>query len=299
MDADLHHMIKDVLGRRLDSAVETDAPIGPALMFRTILPLGKEIGAALASRADAAAIVERLATDDRAGLRALACVVLGQVGQLAPRSIAKTAHKLAADERWEVREAIANALDDQVGSAQPEFVYEMMSRWVHDPDANVRRAPTNALMRYGIRQPRKVIALMKELLHDDSEYVRKNVVFCLQQIAKAKHPILGEGRPDNPDVMLQTLRDWSDGPDWRTRWIIARTLGNVWAKDHIVEALKLLKKLAADDNRRVQTAIAGSLKELARKNPDKIQQAMTRWSTDKNANIRAVASKARRARKDE
>jgi 3-methyladenine DNA glycosylase AlkC len=299
VDADLHCLIKKILGRNLDSAVETDAPIGPALMFRTILPLGKEVGAALASRADAAALVERLAADDKAGLRALACVVLGQVGQLAPRSVAKTAHKLAADERWEVREAIANALDDQVGPAQPEFVYETMSRWVHDPDANVRRAPTNALMRYGIRQPRKVIALMKELLHDDSEYVRKNVVFCLQQIAKVKHPILGEGRPDNPDVMLQTLRDWSDDPDWRTRWIVARTLGNMWAKDRVVESLKLLKKLAVDDDRRVQNAVAGSLKELARKNPDKIQQAVAQWSKDKNANVRAVASQVRRATKGE
>ncbi len=272
--------------------VEADAPIGPALMFRTILPLGKEHGASIALRADAIDIVGRLAADEKAAVRALACVVLGEIGQVAPQSVVTVAHRLAADERWEVREAIANALDDQVGRIQPEFVYELMSQWVHDPDPNVRRAPTNALMRYGIRQPRKVIVLMKELLHDDSEYVRKNVAFCLQQIAKTKHPILGAGNADNPDVMLETLQGWSKDPDWRARWIIAQTLGNVWAKDRIAQALKLLKELAADGNKRVQTAVAGSLKELARKNPDDVRQAVHKWSKDKNANVRAVAEKA-------
>lgn len=299
MDANLRRLIKNISGRGLDSAIETDEPIGPALMFRTIVPLGKEIGAAIASRADAAAIVERLAADDKAGVRALACVVLGKVGQLAPHSVVDAAHKLAADESWQVREAIANALDDQMGPAQPEFVYETMSQWIHDPDANVRRVPTNALMRYGIRQPRKVIALMQALLHDNSEYVRKNVAFCLQQIAKVKHPILGAGHADNPDVMLAALREWSDDPDWRTRWIIARTLGNVWAKDRTAEVLKLLKKLAADENKRVQTAVANSLKELARKNPDEVKQAMTKWGKDRNAHVRAVAEKARRKMNDQ
>jgi len=275
--------------------IEADGPIGPGMMFKTIAPMGKEFGASIAQRADAVATVERLAADEKAAVRALACVVLGEVGQVTPQSIVDVAHRLAADERWEVREAIANAFDDQVGRTQPEFVYELMARWVHDPDANVRRVPTNALMRYGIRQPRKVIALMKELLHDDSEYVRKNVAFCLQQIAKVKHPILGAGNADNPDVMLETLREWSADTDWRTRWIMAQTLGNVWAKDHVADALKLLKKLAADGNRRVQTAVVGSLKELARKNPDEVKQAVTQWGKDRNANVRAVAEKASRA----
>ena len=70
---------------------------------------------------------------------------------------------------------------------------------------------------------------------------------------------------------------------------MAQTLGNVWAKDHVAEALKRLKKLAADGNKRVQTAVAGSLKELARKNPDAVKQAVIQWSEDKNANVRAVA----------
>ena len=69
---------------------------------------------------------------------------------------------------------------------------------------------------------------------------------------------------------------------------MAQTLGNVWAKDHVADALKLLKKLAADGNKRVQTAVAGSLKELARKNPDAVKQAVIQWSKDKHADVRAV-----------
>ena len=37
-----------------------------------------------------------------------------------------------------MREAIANALDNQVCQTQAERVYELMARWVHDLDANVR-----------------------------------------------------------------------------------------------------------------------------------------------------------------
>jgi 3-methyladenine DNA glycosylase AlkC len=272
--------------------VGADAPIGPALMFKTIVPLGKEIGAQVAKRADAVSIVNQLAADEKVAIRALACVILGEVGQAAPKRIVDVAHRLAADERWEVREAIANAFDDQVWQTQPEFVYKLMAQWVHDPDANVRRVPTNALMRYGIRQPLKVIALMKELQHDDSEYVRKNVAFCLQQIAKVKHPILGTGHADNPDVMLAALREWSDDTDWRARWIIARTLGNVWAKDRTAEALKLLKKLAADGNKRVQAAVVSALQELARKNPNVVKQTLAKWGKDKNADVRALVQKA-------
>jgi len=73
--------------------IEADGPIGPGTMFKIIVPLGKEFGASIAQRADAVATVKRLAADEKAAVRALACVVLGEVGQVAPQSIVDVAHR--------------------------------------------------------------------------------------------------------------------------------------------------------------------------------------------------------------
>jgi 3-methyladenine DNA glycosylase AlkC len=216
---------------------------------------------------------------------------MGETGKRGPTSIVAIAHKLAADDRWEVRECIANAFDDQVGIEQPEFVYDLMRQWVTDPSPNVRRCTTNALMRYGIRQPKRVITLMEQLRHDESEYVRKNVAFCLQQIAKDKHPILGKGNPDNPDVMLNALKYWLKDTNKYNRWIIATTLGNVWAKDRLEPALDLLHSLAADEDRFVHNAAASSLRDLAKYGPEQALAAAQAWAKDANETVRLVGEK--------
>src|SRR5262245_15602671 len=207
--------------------VKGNGPVEIGFLTKTIKPIGLALGARMAGwdGKRRSGWLKRLATDEKAAARCLACFVLGEVGKADPESIVPIAYKLAKDDRWAVRECIANAFDDQIGLAHPEFVYDLMRQWVADSSPNVRRVPTNALMRYGIRNPRKVIALMDRLRHDESEYVRKNVKFCLQQIAKEKHPVLGAGHPDNPDLMLKTLGDWARDPDKNNRWIVANTLG--------------------------------------------------------------------------
>lgn len=268
--------------------VKANAEIGPSLAFKTIKPLGVALGKALSGKPHALRCLNRLAGDDKAAVRSLACYVLGEIGKGTPEAIVPAAHKLAADDRWEVRECIANAFDDQVGVAQPEFVYELMAQWVSDPSPRVRRVPTNALMRYGIKHPRPVIALMDRLRHEADEYVRKNVRFCLQQIAKEKHPVLGPGHPDNPDVMLAALREWAKDPDKYNRWIVAGTLGNVWARGRIPQALALLKALAADGDRLVRGAVVAAMRELSKHDPPAIAAAARKWCDDEDENVRAV-----------
>ncbi|MEK6574043.1 MAG: HEAT repeat domain-containing protein, partial [Chloroflexota bacterium] len=230
--------------------------------------------------------LKRLATDEKAAARCMACFVLGEIGRVAPSSIADPAHKLAADDRWEVRECIANAFDDQIGVAQPELVYDLMRRWVADSSPNVRRVPTNALMRYGIKQPRKVIALMDKLRRDESEYVRKNVKFCLQQIAKEKHPVLGTGNPDNPDVMLATLREWAKDTSKHNRWIVAGALGNVWARGRAPQAIAILRTLAADEDKLVRGAVSTAMRVLAKYDGDAVTAAARQWAHDADENVR-------------
>jgi 3-methyladenine DNA glycosylase AlkC len=262
-------------------------------LTKTIKPIGLAVGKALATAPPKmrSRWLKRLAANDKAATRCMACLVLGEIGKVDPASIEHDAYKLAKDDRWEVRECIANAFDDQIGLAHPDFVYELMSKWVADPNPNVRRVPTNALMRYGIKNPRNVITLMDKLRHDDSEYVRKNVKFCLQQIAKEKHPILGKGNPDNPDVMLATLNAWAEDPEPYNRWIVASTLGNVWAKTRLPQAMNLLKTLATDEDKQVRSAVTTAMRELGKHDSDAVRAEAAYWAADTNAYLRACGEK--------
>lgn len=260
--------------------VKSNGKVEIGVVMKTIKPLGIAIGQALAPKNFALVWLKHLSRDEKAAVRCVACVVLGEIGKTNPEGIIAIAHKLAADDRWEVRECIANAFDDQVSLAQPQFVYQLMSQWVTDSSPNVRRCTTNSLMRYGIKKPREVIKLMNHLRHDENEYVSKNVKFCLQQIAKTQHPILGKGNADNPDVMLATLREWAKDTNRHNRWIVASTLGNVWAKDHIEQAVKILEVLATDENRSVQSAVAIALRDLAKYNVESVSAVAERWAQD-------------------
>jgi 3-methyladenine DNA glycosylase AlkC len=271
--------------------VKANGTVEIGFLTRTIKPIGLALGKQLAAKVGViSGWLKRLAGDEKAAVRCMACIMLGEVGKTLPESIVKVAHKLASDERPEVGECLANAFDDQVGVSHPEFVYDLMRRWAADSSANVRRVPPNALIRYGIKQPRRVIAIMDTLRHDDSEYVRKNVRFCLQQIAKEKHPVLGTGNADNPDVMLATLQEWAKDTDKHNRWIIAGTLGNVWAKNRIAPALALLKTLADDDDKLVRGAVAASLRDLAKYDAEAIAEAARQWAEEADANVRQTAS---------
>ncbi len=273
--------------------VKGNGKIEIGLSTKVVKPIGVAVGRRLAESDGKvrARWLKRLATDEKAAARCMACFVLGEFGRVEPSSIIDIAHKLAADDRWEVRECIANAFDDQIGVAQPEFVYDLMSRWVADPSPNVRRCTTNALMRYGIKQPRKVIALMNKLRRDESEYVRRNVAFCLQQIAKVKHPILGAGNPDNPDVMLATLREWAKDADKRNRWIVASVLGNVWARERIPQAIEILQVLAADEDKWVRGAVSASMRDLAKYDADAVTAAAGQWANATNENVRQIGER--------
>ena len=260
--------------------VKSNGKVEIGFVVKTIKRIGVPVGEKLAAKNFGLAWLKKLAADEKAAARCVACVVLGEMGKTNFESIIPLAHKLAADERREVRECIANAFDDQISPAQPDFVYRLMSQWVADPSPNVRRCVTNSLMRYGIKQPRKVIALMNQLRHDESEYVRKNVRFCLQQIAKTQHPILGKGNDDNPEVMLATLREWAKDAHKGNRWIVAGALGNVWAKNRIKEAIQILETLAMDDDKTVRGAVALALRDLAKYDPGAASAAAERWAKD-------------------
>ncbi len=247
--------------------------IGPALAFRTLAPAGDVIGRALLAAGSEWALpqLELLVQDDSSAIRSVACRALGQIGVLYPAVVVEPAHRLAGDGSWEVREFIANAMDEIMGPTQGDFVFALMEEWVHDADANVRRVPTNALMRYGRRHPARVIHLMAELLHDDSRYVRDNVVFCLGIMGAVRvQAIGGEASPENPQRLIAALREWMVDDCVATRWIIARTLGRTWVRACPGDALNMLRDLQKDERKTVRSAVASSMRALAKMCPREV-----------------------------
>lgn len=226
---------------------------------------GRALGVRLAQH-DGQTIEQRLqslAEHPALDARCLACWALAEVGCVRPELVAGLGRRLAADEHWTVREAIANAFDDALGPAQPHFLFQLMSEWVVDPDPNVRRVPTNALMRYGRAHPDQVIALMAQLRADESRYVRDNVAFCLGVLGLPRHPRLGYPDDTNPQRLLAHLREWASEPNRETRWIVADTLSRAWAKSAQDEARALLEGLAADADAGVARKARSALKKLA------------------------------------
>jgi len=117
------------------------------------------------------------------------------------------------------------------------------------------------------------------------------VKFCLQQIAKEKHPVLGTGNPDNPDVMLATLREWAKDTSKHNRWIVAAALGNVWARGRVPQAIAILMTLAADEDKWVRGAVSASMRDLAKYDADAVTAAAGQWANATNENVRQTGER--------
>ncbi len=231
--------------------------------------------------------IERLAHSQVPAVRCCGAMALGEFGTRYPQQIVPLAYQLAGDQAWEVREFIANAFDERMGATQGEFVYELMQQWADDPDENVRRVPTNALMSYGRRHPARVLALMQKLRGDSSLYVRKNVCFCLGVVALERHPQLGHPDAENPRRVLQLLQSWAVESNEGTRWIVAETLGRAWSKSVPQEALQLLQKLALDAQKAVRSAALASLKAICKRDAGMREQVQL-WRADTAPEVREL-----------
>ena len=196
--------------------IEADGPIGPGMMFKTIVPMGKEIGAAIAhapmqSRSSSglpptkrpvsarwlASCWARWARSRRrvSWTRGIGWRRMngGKCAKLSPTLLTI---------RWGPRSGVCLRDDVEMGSRSGRECAPCADQRAdasrYSPAAQGHRADEGTATRRQRVRP-------------------QNVVFCLQQIAKVKHPILGAGNADNPDMMLATLREWSADTDWRAR----------------------------------------------------------------------------------
>jgi HEAT repeat protein len=208
--------------------------------FGPVLSLGSEIAVILERKPEAAIeIVLRMVGSSVAATRALAGVLLSRLARYGPAPWMKLAHHLAADENWEVREYAAHIFDthgdfEGLAAFHLDFCFEVLSQWVRDEDYRVRRATTNALLGYYLKNPEigpRLLSLLEPLVGDGSDYVRRNLVFALRTVGKKRPELvlsfieqhIEEHAEVSRDIFLQTLdHRWTRGYESRRDAILQR-----------------------------------------------------------------------------
>ncbi len=273
------------------SAVATSLPplaeaLAPAAAehWGLVKTLGRNIGHTMEELTDmgfALDALDKLVASKSKEIRAAACWALAEIGAERPDNISGLAYRLAKDEAWEVRDQIAAAYDERIGPAQPRSLFELMRRWSNDSDERVRRAPALSLIRRARRDRVPVLAILEVLRRDASIYVRKGVVYCLQQAwGRAENPNYGPLTPDSPAFLLRILRDWAKDANPNTRWVVAYTLAHTWVAPYLVEALSILRIVARDPNEMVQKAVTAALLGLRKLGSPLLRRTMEAWAAE-------------------
>jgi 3-methyladenine DNA glycosylase AlkD len=246
--------------------------------------LGRNIGHTMEELTDmgfALDALDKMVASKSKEIRAAACWALAEIGAERPDNVSGLAYRLAKDEAWEVRDQIAAAYDERIGPAQPRSLFELMRRWSNDSDERVRRTPALSLIRRARRDRVPVLAILEVLRRDSSTYVRKGVVYCLQQAwGRAENPNYGPLTPDSPSFLLRILRDWARDASPNTRWVVAYTLAHTWVAPYLAEALAILRMVARDPNEQVQKAVVAALLGLRKLGNPLLRRTLEAWAAE-------------------
>lgn len=119
----------------------------------------------------------------------------------------------------------------------PEKTQKILLEWTQDPNTHVRRLTSEGSrprLPLGIRlpmyqkDPKPVIEILENLKEDSELYVRRSVANNLNDIAK-----------DNPKIVTDTLKKWSEIKTEEMNWLIKHSLRTL-IKQGNKEALELL-----------------------------------------------------------
>lgn len=247
--------------------------------------MGRNVGHTMQELTDmgfALDALEKMVAFKSKEIRAAACWALAEIGADRPDNVTGLAFRLAKDEAWEVRDQIAAAYDERIGPAQPRALIEIMRKWSNDADERVRRAPALALIRRARRDRQPVLQILEVLRRDQALYVRKGVVYCLQQAwGRAENPNYGPLTPDSPAFLLRVLREWAkDTP--QSRWVVAYTLAHTWVAPYLPDALAILRVVARDPSELSQRAAHAALNGLHKLGHPLLRRTVEVWAADRH-----------------
>ncbi len=152
-------------------------------------------------------------------VRFFAVIVLGRIAASDRRALEFLYARCGDDGSWQVNEGLAMAFDAYCAACGYDRALPEIERWLHAPQANLRRAvseglrPWTAKARpYFAANPRAAIDLLGTLIDDESRYVLESTGNALRDISR-KHF----------ELVLAALRGWlAQQPQCRSRRIVAR-----------------------------------------------------------------------------
>ncbi len=118
-----------------------------------------------------------------------------------------------------------------------ELTFARLHEWARDDNEHVRRLvsegsrprlPWSPPLREIIADPSPTLALLEQLKDDKSLYVRRSVANHWNDISK-----------DHPQLLLERMREWSEGASTERRWLINHALRTL-VKQGDKEALAIL-----------------------------------------------------------
>jgi HEAT repeat protein len=182
--------------------------------------------------------------------------------------------RLADDGNWEVREWAGSATG-YVFARNFDELYPVMEDWLRDDSQFVRRAVATALMGAADKnRPERaepLLAVADVLVRDPAEEVKRNT---------GPFAVGGALLGSYPDATLAHVRAWARSEEEIQCWNAAMVFVAANARKHVPAALEILSGLAADGRRPVWMAVGSALKNLVKRDPERVVPELRRWLLD-------------------
>jgi hypothetical protein len=177
-----------------------------------------------------------------------------------------------------VRAALSNALA-QPGIAEPQSIFELLSRWIRSDSPRQRQVALKALPAIAGEHIETAFSLLTPLESDPNPEVRAALVEILSSL----------GQTGDDQRVLGLLERWAGQPEPNT-WVIARSLSRSWAAKNARKALKILTKLTSRVGPHRQ--ISNSIQALSRHGAgEHVQKLLAEWEISTDPNLQSAAQK--------
>ncbi len=92
-----------------------------------------------------------------------------------------------------------------------------------------------------------------------------------------------------PDQTIEHVRRWARSEDEMVRWNAAMVFVSAAARAHTEAALEILSPLASDRRRLVWMAVGSALRNLVKRDPERVVPALRGWLADERKLPAALA----------
>lgn len=218
--------------------------------------------------------VDRLARQDDAASRHLACQLIPYAYRENRNQAFNLLTRLAEDGDWTLRDAGAGVAG-RLLCADFTRALDLMRPWAQAKSIALRRCVVIAAMRASrsnrLERAEPLLKLLEPLLEDDDAQLRKNLGPSVLAIHLLR---------DYPTLTFEYLVKWSTSNAQQVLWNVAMAFSGPPAALIVKKALIVLRKLALDERRFVWRAVSSAMWKLGRRRPEIVRPELARWLED-------------------